>query len=70
MGTTKAELTPQGELKLLGSVDTRLPVITDGLVAHYPFDNTIIGENTGNLYITIIFIVIVMTILIWKAKSD
>jgi hypothetical protein len=40
MGTTKAELTPQGELKLLGSVDTRLPVITDGLIAHFPFDNT------------------------------
>lgn len=51
MGTTKAELTKQGQLKLLGNVNTRLPVITDGLVAHFPFDNTIIGENTGNLYI-------------------
>ena len=47
MGTIKAELTKQGELKLLGSIDTRLPVITDGLVAHYPFDNTAYDSTNG-----------------------
>lgn len=34
-------LTENGELKLAEGIDTRLPLVTDGLVAHYPFDGTI-----------------------------
>ena len=35
------KLTQQGELKLSGGIDTRLPLVADGLVAHYPMDGTI-----------------------------
>lgn len=33
-----ARLTTDGELKIAGNLDTRLPAVTDGLVAHFPFD--------------------------------
>ena len=35
-----AKLTENGEFKVAGNVDTRLPLVTEGLVAHYPFDGT------------------------------
>ena len=35
---TVGKLTQQGELQLSGTIDTRLPLVTDGLVAHYPMD--------------------------------
>jgi hypothetical protein len=34
-----AELAQDGTFKLAGNINTRLPAITDGLVAHFPFDN-------------------------------
>ena len=42
-------LTDQGELKLSGNVDTRLPLVTDGLVAHHPMDGTTKGIANLNL---------------------
>lgn len=42
-------LTENGELKLAEGIDTRLPLVTDGLVAHYPFDGTIKGIANNNL---------------------
>lgn len=38
MSTTLAELTKDGELKIAGNLNTRLPVVTDGLICHFPFD--------------------------------
>ena len=35
------ELTKDGDLRISGDINTRLPVITDGLVAHYPMDETL-----------------------------
>ena len=35
-----ARLTNDGELKLAGNINTRLPLVTNGLVAHYPMDST------------------------------
>jgi hypothetical protein len=35
-----AELTNTGQFKIAGNINTRLPAITDGLVAHWPFDGT------------------------------
>jgi len=35
-----ARLTQQGDLLLSNSINERLPKITDGLIAHYPFDGT------------------------------
>lgn len=37
---TVGKLTQQGELQVSGSIDTRLPLVTDGLIAHYPMDGT------------------------------
>lgn len=37
---TVGKLTQQGELKLSGNINTRLPLVTDGLIAHYPMDGT------------------------------
>ena len=37
----KMRLTPLGKLEIVGEVNERLPIITDGLVAHFPFDGTI-----------------------------
>ena len=42
-------LTDQGELKVAGNVDTRLPMVTDGLVAHYPMDGTTKGIANLNI---------------------
>jgi hypothetical protein len=36
-------LTQDGDLKLGQSIDTRLPLVTNGLVAHYPFDGSTKG---------------------------
>jgi len=47
MGTRKAELTKAGELKLLGNINTRIPTITDGLIANFPFDNTAFDSVYG-----------------------
>ena len=44
-----ARLTNDGELQLTGKIDTRSPIITDGLVAHFPMDNTIKGDSNRNL---------------------
>jgi len=46
----KFRITPSGDLLLSDNVNTRLPVITDGLVSHFPFDGTAIGMNCGDLY--------------------
>lgn len=32
------ELTTNGELNIAGNINTRLPVITEGLICHFPFD--------------------------------
>ena len=37
---TVAKLNENGELKLAGNINTRLPLVTDGLVRHHPFDGT------------------------------
>jgi hypothetical protein len=42
MSFNAAELTDTGELRIAGSINTRLPVITDGLICHYPFDGTVV----------------------------
>jgi hypothetical protein len=34
-----------GDLILDGKINERIPHITEGLVAHFPFDNTVIGED-------------------------
>lgn len=45
-----AELTENGDLNIAGSLNTRLPVVTDGLICHYPFDgvvdNNLITQET------------------------
>lgn len=38
MAFNAAELTKNGELKIAGNLNTRLPAITNGLIAHFPFD--------------------------------
>ena len=38
MATTMGEITKDGEFKIRGNINTRIPAITDGLVAHFPFD--------------------------------
>lgn len=43
---TNMELTTDGELKIKGNLNTRLPAVTDGLVAHFPFDGTLLDVNT------------------------
>jgi len=43
---TKARLTD--DLKLVGEVDERLPSVTDGLIAHYPLDNTVQATTDNN----------------------
>lgn len=42
---TVAKLMQNGELRVKG-IDTRLPLVTDGLVAHYPMDGTTHSTNT------------------------
>lgn len=42
---TVAKLTNDGTLKLSGKVDTRLPLVTDGLIAYYPMDGTLNKTN-------------------------
>lgn len=44
-----ARLTNDGELKVAGNVDTRLPLVTNGLVAHYPMDSTTKGIANFNV---------------------
>lgn len=39
--TVAARLKDSGDLLLAGSISERLPMITNGLVAHYPFDGTL-----------------------------
>ena len=39
----------QGDLVLTGEVDERLPAVTNGLVAHFPFDDTEVGKSYRNL---------------------
>jgi hypothetical protein len=46
---TVGRLTENGELQLAEGIDTRLPLVTDGLVAHYPFDGTTKGIANNNL---------------------
>jgi hypothetical protein len=46
---TNMELTKDGQLKIAGSINTRLPAITDGLVAHFPFDGTEKGIGNKNM---------------------
>ena len=41
MAFTAAELTKDGNLKIAGNLNTRLPVVTDGLIAHFPFDGSV-----------------------------
>ena len=45
---TVGKLTQRGELKLSGNIDTRLPLVTDGLVAHFPMDGTTKGRSNRN----------------------
>jgi hypothetical protein len=45
---TEARLANNGELKTTGTLDTRGPIIQDGLVAHYPMDGTLKGESDLN----------------------
>lgn len=40
MGFDIAELTKDGDFKIRGNLNTRLPIITEGLVAHFPFDKS------------------------------
>lgn len=46
---TVGRLTNEGELKLAGNVDTRLPLVTDGLVSHFSMDSTTKGIANLNL---------------------
>lgn len=50
MGITKAELTTTGNLKIAGNINTRLPAITNGLLAHFPFDGTTFPCIYGDIY--------------------
>ena len=43
---TVGKLTQQGELQLAGNIDTRLPLVTDGLIAHFPMDGTTEDSNS------------------------
>ncbi len=45
---TVAKLMQNGELRVKG-IDTRLPLVTDGLVAHYPMDGTTKGVANNNI---------------------
>jgi hypothetical protein len=36
----RAQLETDGTLKLTGTINSRKPSITNGLIAHYPFDGT------------------------------
>lgn len=49
MGVTKAELTTSGDLKLEGNINTRLPSVIDGLIAHFPFDGIESSEGFKSL---------------------
>lgn len=46
---TVAKLTDVGDLQIAGNIDTRLPLVTEGLVAHYPFDGVTGGIANNNL---------------------
>lgn len=46
---TAAKLTQEGTLQIAGSLDTRLPLVTDGLIAHFPMDGTTKGIANHNL---------------------
>jgi len=38
---TRAQITTDGTFEISGTINSRLPSITDGLVSYYPFDGTI-----------------------------
>lgn len=46
MSEVKARL-KQGDLMIAGEIDERLPAVTNGLIAHFPFDGTIKGYNAN-----------------------
>ncbi|MDA3807092.1 MAG: hypothetical protein PF440_04180, partial [Thiomicrorhabdus sp.] len=42
-------LTDDGELKLAGDINTRSPLVTNGLVSHFPMDGTTKGVGNFNI---------------------
>lgn len=44
-----ARLTRDDGLLVNGDIDTRLPLVTNGLVAHYPFDGTVKGISNSRI---------------------
>ena len=43
-----AEITKDGELQIAGNINTRIPTVMDGLVAHFPFDGIDKAIKPGN----------------------
>ena len=44
-----ARVTNDGELKVSGTLDTRMSLVTDGLVAYFPMDGTVKGTAKNNI---------------------
>lgn len=47
--TTTVGRIKDGDLMVAGELDERLPAVTDGLVAHFPFDGTLKGIGNTNI---------------------